>query len=236
MHSTQKPMSAISLEASQANFPALQHFFPCNEAVGATTLTDSINGVIVTPSDTAPVFDGTKATTLTIINTDVISEAFQAAGAALNPLLVIMGTYGASNDLLIGAAATDGSYRVRSSIANVIYGGGTPCAATGAFPTTGTDEIVSVGLDRTSTSQGCLVTKTSASAHTAITAGGSGAAAGTIAAPAASMTLTDWTNVYGIAIFHFTSYPDDIEAGLLWMRDQWAAGNKVIYPNWKDKA
>lgn len=38
---------------------------------------------------------------------------------------------------------------------------------------------------------------------------------------------------YGIALFVFDNgLPSDFKEALRWMRDQWIAGNKVIWPNW----
>lgn len=40
-------------------------------------------------------------------------------------------------------------------------------------------------------------------------------------------------SIYGLAVFEFVDgFPDDWDTGLEWMRVQWLAGNKVLYPNW----
>ena len=39
--------------------------------------------------------------------------------------------------------------------------------------------------------------------------------------------------IYGMAMFEFANgFPSDWDTGLEWMRVQWLAGNKILYPSW----
>lgn len=232
MYSTQKPLTALddptSLAINQTNFPAIGNFFPCNLAVGTAALTCSITGITITPTGTPPVFDGSKATTLAIVNTDAVSGAF-ADATGYSPMIMIMGTYGAASKLVIGTEDADTSYEMGAAVSKLT---GTAAASVATHITTGTDEVVSFGLDPDDGTTGRRIYTTDATTHTLIVGSGSGGTTG-FDAPAATMILSDWTNVYGIAIFHWSKWPDDLEYAQHFIQANWKVGNYVLPPSWK---
>ena len=238
MYPTQKPLSALDspteLAPTQANFPALKHFFPIDETLG-DTITDSVGGVVITPTS-APTFSGGKADDITTGAADALTSGSWAPAGTKSILLMLLSTRAATHDVILGTAGVDSSIRTRNVTASIFVGASGVVAESSFFAGTGTDEILTYALNSLSTTKGLNILTTSETTHTLIRAGQNGTSAGLMNSFADKITLTGHTDVYGMAIFHFDTYPDDIEQAAFWMQAEWAKGNKVIYPGWKNKS
>lgn len=97
MHSTQEPLSAVNTAATQENFPALQHYFPCDESsidTTARTITDTIGGVVMT-NPTALTLTNGNLTGLSIpTDTALTSGSWTSAPAGKHIVMMIIGTTG----------------------------------------------------------------------------------------------------------------------------------------------
>jgi len=242
MFNTQKPLSALNttdeLAPTQANFPALQHFFPFDEASGATTITDSVGGVVITPDSLT--VDGTKASVITCGADTALTSGSWAAAGTNEVLMCVMGTWtdAGTYDLAIGSQAGAGvRYRMFETVR--IFDDGTTNLTDTTDIADGTDAIAYMYSDTTSATKGIYTGTAAAAGDTAVGGTGDGTAqVASLAAPSDLITLDTFTNVYGIAIFHFATTPiaAEVSQALLWMRNEWAVGNKTIYPGWKNVA
>lgn len=224
------------LAPTAANFPALKHLFPCDEAVGETTLTDSVGGVVLTP-DSIGAFDGTKLASMTAAVDTALTSGSWATIGSKNMLLMIMGTYdsGTTWELSIGKnGASVTRFRMRDNVTNIANATLSVSDSTN-FIADGTDAIAFL-YSKVHASQGINKGVAAAAGVTTATVAGNLAGFTSYAAFSGEWQVDGFTNIYGIAIFHFTAIPLDINNALLWMRNEWAAGNKTIYPGWKGRS
>lgn len=241
MYSSQKPLSVFSSEEvlapTQENFPSLQHFFKINEAVGATTITDSVGGAVITP-DSIGAFDGTKLASVTCNADSALTSGSWATLGTKEVLVAIMGTWTAAGtfELTVGTAASGVRYRMFETVTAFNDGTNAISDAVNVI-NDGTDSIAYLWMDKDEAAAGIRKGLAAAAGVTDETAAGDGTSLdASIGAPSSTVTLDGFTNIYGIAIFYFDEIPGDWQSALLWMRDQWAAGNKVIYPGWKGRS
>jgi len=233
MHTT--PLSAIKRSVTAVNFPSLQHFFPCKEAVGSATITDIIGGVVITPASMT--CDGAKLTAVTVsANTALTAGAWATLGTK-KPLIMVMGTNAASFDISIGN--TGSGVRMRITDAVTVLNDGTTALADVVAPCTPiTDGFVYMYIDKASAAAAILHGMVVAASQPVLTPAGNGTLqAASIGAPGSFMSFTGFSNVYGIAIFYVNTIPlpSEFKTMAHWMREQWADNNKYIYEGFKDK-
>jgi hypothetical protein len=226
-----KPYSALDTSAELAqntsNFPAVKHFFQCTEQSGLT-LTDSVGGVVVTASSMT--FPDTYS--VNPVRADAAVTSGTWASLTADSLLFVVGNPGVAGAIAFGN------------------------------PTSGQGDMIAINAFTTpsvrktaTTVNATAITANAQHAHGMLidfggnvtsfdTNGGTYNAKAPVAltgvanasAMQARMTANGYTSIYGMLIMSFSSgLPDDIKAGVLWMYAQWIAGNKVIYPGWKDK-
>lgn len=235
MHNAYKPLSGVEIEPTQENFPALQHFFKINEAPGTTTITDSVGGVVISPL-LIGAYDGTKLASAASAGDDSLDAGSWAALGTKEVLICVMGTWttAGSFELTIGTQASNVRYRMTESVTAFNDG------SNAVFDTTnliadGTDSIAYLWMDKSEASAGVRKGFAAAAGITDVTAAGDGTSLdASINAPDSVYSFDGFANIYGIAVFHFDTIPDDWQIALQWMRQQWVAGNKLIYPGWKD--
>lgn len=228
---------STELAPTQANFPALKHFFPCDETSGLT-ITDSVGGVVITP-DTSLTF-GTNHVVPTMSTDVAIGGTWELAG--LKKIVIIQigvfngaasdtvhfGTSGVSNARLSFLGGT-GKYSVREDVNQLastvlsghstnIVGQGfrlTPASATGfvSFETdnAGGSYSEKLAIDATTWSTGISVMPATA-----------------------QLTVT---KLYSTAIFFFDTLPNDLEQAVTWMYNEHVNnGNKTIWPGWNGRS
>lgn len=230
--------SADELPPTQANFPSLQHFFNMDEAIGSATITDDIGNVVITP-DTALTVDGEKATVLTTSTDLALTSGSWAAVGTKETLLMIVGTwtFAGTYELAIGSA-TGAGVRNRLFESAAVFDDGTSQAVNvDSLIDDRTDGVGYCFSDRTSATAGTTVGNADATGLGSLSGSGDGTAfAASWAAPSDLVSIDSFTNIYGIAIFHFDTIPADVRAAMMWMRNEWVNGNKTIYPPWKGKS
>lgn len=230
-------------EPIAANFPALKHFFKCEEATAATTLTDSIEGV------TIPVAGGVtqKVAGASIIMANLINVEITGTWATLSGTGVLVAVFDAD---VTGATLVEvnvgGNPGANNYFGITGAGGGVSGFGEGAtveLTTTQAQVTEGVVALRATPGTGCDIWNGSTTATTKGTGGSTGT-------PAAWPTLTNefkltslegtggGNGLYGFALFDFTTAPSDadIANAISWMNAQWLQGNKWIYPGWAGRS
>lgn len=232
------PYSALDtdaeLPATSANFPALKHFFPCNEAAGSLQITDIVGGVIVptnalTKPDSVSIF----ASGGNITDSDVtLTDGAWSAPGTKKTLLFAVGDLGLASKVWMGKASTGAFLGLSGQITTCSISDGTTTKQATAL--TG-GAVYGIGV---------LIDWTNITSFEAI---GDGSAAYSAKAPVALSPLAalnsipafaNFNNInaslYGFAVFEFAgALPSDVASAVTWMTQNWIAGKKGIYPGWK---
>lgn len=214
-----------------ANYPAVKHFFKCDEAAGQTTLVDVITGGGLTCS--AVVKNNAYSVDPGIVVNGAFSGTIAPMAAVNSGALFVVADYRAAAVISLGNSA-GARYSAGSSSSNLVSDGTNQAAGgaqTGGYTTgvigfavvkdkTGTigtaDYVHSIATDGTTTST---------------TAGATSAAVGAITPANVAGIAGAFTTVYGILqMVNATTLPANIDAYMLWMHNQWVLGNKVIHP------
>lgn len=237
------PYSDVNLVApTQENFPALASFFKFDETSG-TTITDAIAGVVHTDAvnieydstaggvscniaagtaptsgtvplpGTADILIVTAVMASSTRSQTVVSAGFGSSSAVIGRALVASNTTGASTCSFCNGVDASVSTTALSALTQDVWTVHSLAVTRGA-----------VLQSRRVTSGSAVATQTSAST----------APAGDITDP--NYQRLRFAGVFrGYAAFYFTGgLPADWEAAAYWMGAQWIAGNKIIYPGWKD--
>lgn len=225
---------------TSGNFPAAKLFFQCNEAAATNTLTDVIQGSVITyagltkPDAYSVVSSTTTAQTTsgTAIAIDSPFVYFVVAKGAFptHRLGITTGTY--FNVSTTNPAILDGQSSAEArgtnftlNTASTIYGRANVLSAfdsaTGQTTYEFTTTTTASALADTATDATSFGTVALANPMTNLQFGASGFQQGT------------GTATYGILFMKFTAIPSNLKAGLAWMTYQWSVGNKWIYPGWK---
>lgn len=230
-----KPYSSPSIPAATAaNFPALKHFFKCDEAAGATSMTDSIGGVVA-PTSVIAKPDAYSISPVTP-GQNLASAATLTAGRWVSPgskpvLMFAVGQFGAASQLAMGNVSQNNHLYLTGSIVGGQVQDNAGLSITATALTGGAVYGIGMYYDGTNlTSFECKADGTTAySAKTPVAMTG-WTSVGTISS---LFSNTSVTSHYGFAVFHFTTaLPGDIRSAVTWMTAQWKAGNKAIYPGW----
>lgn len=232
------PYSALDTEAelavTAANFPALKHFFQCDEAAGATSMTDIIGGVVI-PVAALTKPDANSIAPNTAADVALTSGAWVAPGST-DTLVFAVAQAGIGSK--IAAGETNGvptgfflSGQLTTGIAgdNTTSISGTPLTGGAVY---GIGMKIEFGGNLTTFE----VIGSGASAYSA-KAGVAMTGLDSIPTVPASAALTFLTSLYGWAIFQFADgIPSDVASAVTWMTRSWIAGEKVIYPGWKGRS
>lgn len=230
-------------EASAANFPACKLFFKCNEAAGALSLADAITGGTLATSSALTKPDSAS---ISAANGDVVTAGTTLVGGTVPVfstgkynLLVAVGLSYLASKLAIGD--TTGAANVQAFISSpttlptVVDGAGHSISATGL--TLAADSIFGIRWDTANV----YSLEEKVDGATALTTNGPTALTGWVAPStiANKMTINLATGaapkLYGLAFFQFTSgFPANLTSALAWMGNQWKAGNKWVYPGWRN--
>lgn len=244
------PYSQIALgnlvPATASNFPALKHFWPCNQSeIGFGFLTDSIAGVklnksagtIATPASP----DGFSVYPNQVVTGTTITGTLTVPGNK-NCILLAVGQFGTNGFGLGNPVGSVGAINVTQPQTAALMDGTNTLnnSVNGAF--TNSASIYGRALAVTwsgnaqsfeATTTTTITTKTGTAISTATP--------GTMAAGIAALDNT-WscgstvTNLYGAAflVFNGALPPATFIASMLaWTTYQWSIGNKVIYPGLK---
>lgn len=240
-----KPYSAFAKEDFvSADFPAVKHFFQCDEAAGTNTLSDVVGDVVINFAGLTRSTDG-FAVESTSTAAQVTSGTWSAPGTKPFVLFAVGAFSAATNGVLFGSAT--GSNITLKGTAPAVTNStlGAVCSATAATLVTadtiyGRAMVISAYNTLTGQALYEFNTTNTATALTATptdnTSIGSTAltemAALTMGANAFQLQGTS-SKLYGVCFMEFTTLPADLLAGLAWMAYQWSVGNKVIYPAWR---
>lgn len=242
--SSQKPLSSVTestLAPTATNFPALKHFFKCDEDRDATTWTDSVGGVVHTPDSISQVA-GKEGKALDIVeaaSTALTSGAWAEPGGK-SMVIFYLGTALGLADLEIGGAAgaTGLSFaggQAANNHVEIREGANAKESATTGFTQAAVNNMRGVTVDFSGNltmfeyeSDGTWTASVNTIDLTAVTA---------------ITDMTSWSDTllcnlfecHGFAILHFNTLPNDLAAAIPWMYNEWVNGNKVIWPGWKDR-
>lgn len=244
---TSKFASGGPWEPTATNFPACKHFFKCSEATGATTLTDSIGGVVL--SGVAITNDGDGSLRWASAYTTIASGAWVAPST--KKILLIWGgkVTSSGGNLTVGSVTANTNRGFRStgtaSGTPAVVGEGAGAVITGT-----------AGLDGTAGStqlqaRALTITWNSATGLAPYDWDGTTwtarAAAGDLnTTPQLSMDTVDASCNFGsgskpafVQIFHFTTLPsaDEIKAATIWTFSMATTSpyGKYIYPGFKGR-
>lgn len=228
------------------NFPALKHFFPCTEASGGTTITDTIGGATIACSS------GTIATTTTNAVRMGSSSNLTTAGTWFNPntspfvaFIVYQGVGAGVTTVRMGTAAGN---RFNWNTTNpTVIDAGLGATATGTTYTLNTANTIygramAIHAYNSATGQTTYECDTGSTITALASTATNGAPAltsfGQLSSGAAGASWATAQATYGVAIFQFTANPSAalIKSALAWMTYQWSNGNKWIYPGFKGVA
>lgn len=224
---------------TQANFPALKHCFLFDEEYTAdpnAQFTDGVGGVKLTiPNATSSggVMTG-NAGTFTLLD----EGAWEESGNNKAILVLTMASNAGSNITLhIGNTTIDYSrYRITTA-QHLFHDGTTSCATAALSILAQADNMICVGFDPTSGAAGCsLWQHNDVNCHLTGAAGDGTALdfeASSGIAPQFNFNLTACS---GIMIFHFDELPADVLEAIRWMRPRWQAGERVIWPGWRNRS
>lgn len=228
---------------NSTNFPCAKLFFQCNEAAGTNTLTDVIQGAVLTYAGL------TKPDSYSTVSSTTSAQTTSGTTIAIDSpfvwFVVAKGTF--PQHRLGSTAASTSTYVSVNSTNPVIADGVTAAEARGTNPTLNTVGTIygrAMVLSAFNTATGqttyefTTTTTASALASTATDATSFGAIALTNPMTGITFGASGWqqgtgTATYGMAFLKFSTIPSSLKAGLAWMTYQWSVGNKWIYPGWK---
>lgn len=230
------PYSGLTIANTAANFPALKTLFPCTESAGATTMTDTVGGLVVRNSSNAAitgVADG--CLTLGGAYSTIVSGVVPSPGTK-NTVLVLIAKSGVSaSGVNIGTSTTNG-FKITPTAS------GTPQVASGSVAVSGSLGLAGTGL--AIHGYALSITWGSATGLASYDYDGTTYTARATAdiSTIASLNTIDQAISIGqssfpalIAIFHFAgAVPADIKNMLCWTRDNVAKNptKKSVYPGW----
>lgn len=231
-----------------ADFPAVKHFFPCDEVAATNTLSDVVGDVVINYAGLTRTGDGFGVES-TSTSAQAVSGTWSTPGTKPFVLFVVGSWAATGNDMRVGASTGTninlegtapvivvedlgsgvGQYDgdpLELVTANTIYGRAMTVSAynTATGQRTYEFDTSTIGTAETATPTDNTSTGTVAlTTMPALTLGALG------------FTLQGTTSaLYGMVFMEFTSsLPADLLVGLAWMTAEFAAGNKVIYPAWK---
>jgi len=244
-----KPYSAIAADVLAASdFPALAHYFPCDEATGDTYITDAASGATVwggSAGDAAFLTNSGSHLTLPEGFTVIRSGAWTSP-ATKKVVVISTGLPSTTSGFLrfggITAAANSG-FAVNSAATT----GSTPLVANGTVKITGTDGldgsasgdqwqtralIIDFGTDGTGGTYGITQYDYDGTTYTA-------RAAVSLATCSGITTIEQVvhfgvnSNPANIQVWHFDAVPADVKAAMLWTHANSQAGVKAPYPAWR---
>lgn len=233
------PYSALDTEAelavTAANFPALKHFFQCDEAAGATSISDVIGGVVVpTNALTKPDANSISASAGGVTYADAaLTSGSWASPGTKKTILFAVGQFGIASKVWIGNAAATPALGLSGQITSSAATNGSTTIL-GTALTGGAVYGIGMLVDWAGNLTTFEAIGTGASAYSAKTpvAMTGLTTSGTIPA---TVNIVGCTSMYGFAIFEFDgALPTDVASAVTWMTNKWIAGEKVIYPGWKD--
>lgn len=260
-----KGLSAFSTEANNAptaaNYPALKHFWPCNEATtsagAGVGLLDTVGGVTITGITTGAITNNADYTvTLTQNGGPSVTGTLATIPAGKCPVIVWLGAP-ASGDALVFGENTSGAIthgispnsahvgiKLTATAAAVLrfHDGGGSASFTCAGTRTGTGDWAAYAMSLEYTATGMKAYSYGANNGECLTSTGTSLVeagdAVTTAGPATVITtwgaaVTVPAGIAMLAVFYFDDVPTDMHEALSWMTDNMAAtGEKVIYPGW----
>lgn len=257
IHASSQIAKANLLPVNSINFPALKHFFPCNEATNAVTLVDSIGGLNVQDFTLTAIINNGDGTL------DVSAGAFSTiiSGTVANPgsknVLLIWGgkpTAAAGANINFGSIATPGTTCGVLSTAQTGTGGKISADGSVTLTVTNATKLAGTGAQLQTRALSCIW-------HTASVTGvmqeydydgtTCNARSSTIASGTASDSLTGMSTHamnQGVSItagsypgfvqmWHFTTMPTaiEIQAALAWTHYYAfvdSGHRKLAYPAW----
>jgi hypothetical protein len=235
-------------EPTAENFPALKHFFKCNEAsvAGAAVISDSIGSPVITvPTSLTNNGDGTIDFGAAL--TTLVSGSWESPGAK-KTLLLFAGLPAASgSNLKIGSVAAAANFGFQISGVPTTY----PRVNDGTTQVIDTDNtslndayclILDWGTDGTGTTYGMKLSSIDHNNYSALSA----------TTPASLAAITGLTfnatdnklcslgtslNPAAIQIWHFDAVPSDYLDALLWTASMALTSpyNKLAYPGWRGR-
>lgn len=243
-----RPWSSFSSsDATPDNFPALRHFFPCEDGAGTYALRDVVAGVgFYSDTYTAPDqysvrpgwHDEASGHNRPVSGRWNIDRSMRTLALCCMQRATGYPSIGVGSSVPeINGVIQPGEEFIFSSGFYVlsVSSGGVSIASPGiglstAVPTMSGgfyfpgDTLTGIYTDAT----GACVQQTPVSLAT-LSLGPD-----LVMAPADSMGGDNIAKLYGIAIFQFeSSFPTDIAKAVEWMRAEWVRGNKAIYPGWR---
>lgn len=237
-------------EPTAANFPALKHFFPLNDATQAyagtnLTISDAVGNIVIgqaTPTTGTLTNNADGSLTSNNAMTTLVGGAWAVPNFKCIVLFFMGKATTANRGVVVGSvtAATNKGFRVHPNAATVpeIVGNGEIVTATAQTSGDSTPAIYvqtfMPGIDN-----GIKGYNFNGTTYNAIAGSG-------------NFTEASWTTglteidaavnmgclldgAYMAGVLHFTNEPSDIRAAMTWMYNQAITSpyNKLIYPGWK---
>lgn len=224
-----------------SKFPALKHFFKCDEGAGLTNLTDSVAGVVTGAFDTITQTAGLEGLAVDggQTNNTAIASGTLAAPGTKSAIMFSVADFGSFSTIL--------NLGTQTTIGGVQYNGAALTAGWGD----GSANIVSTVSVLAAVSAHAIVYVPSSyvTTYSYVAAGTfseNNAGRNVVGIPEEIPSVNQATtfgidgvgpisSFYGMAVFHFDNLPDEdeINEAMRWMYDSWLLGNKYIYPNWQ---
>lgn len=225
----------VNLAQTAANFPSCKHFWDCRETSG-TTLTDIINGVVLTGMNGPSFGTGWVKPNGTVSPTVV--------GNLVNPLtsqclLIAVGQFNGGL-FRLGKLSTGAIQLIQSGIVMISDAAGTGAPVTSvAYTSSASDMSRVVYVDAWNSATGlkqieCDTSTTYTLKNTAETNQAPGITTFSFDTSSAAWGCPGTVSrLYGAAFFVFAgNVPSDVKPAIAWMTKQWTANNKAIYPGW----
>lgn len=240
------PLDALNesseLAQTQANFPALQHFWKCDETTLSGGITDSI-GSVVTGAFSAGSADGSKLTAFSqaTANNALSSGTLQSPGSK-TAILFTVGNLSSSGILNIGLPNAQGGTGSLQMLANVTKhqaddGTDTAATATAVFGNAVEAHAAVLVPDTSLTGYRVQSDGTYGANGTADVVNAVTVSAMNQSTAFGNNAVANFISMYGTAVFFFDTLPGDLQAAMLWMYNEWVNNdNKVIYPGWKGRS
>lgn len=241
---TNKALNTVDIPQDSTNFPACKHFWRFNETdIGNEALVDVMGGANIAAADwrgaTRPDDYSLDFAIGSGIHLGATPVASLSQPGTKHFAVMAVGIFGTTGDVVkFGDLAATGGVRLKHLTSGTIFDGTTTTSAstgfTSAFGETigrmiavdGTNMyLLEAGIDANAT------VTTPTLRETKVKGIGSMAFADKI------FVLSANTGMYGLAMFEWTALPStaDLLNALGWMTGRWAAGDKSIYPGWRNR-
>lgn len=232
-----------------ANFPGLKHFFMCNEATAATSLTDSISGLTIDSGASDALTNNANGTvTLSAAYTNIASGTLASPGTK-KVLLVWAGSPASTQGNVIIGSIVDANQQGIRSTANgsgtttpaLSYGSGSTITGTAGLAGTGSQMqvrclVLDFGTDATGGTFGMSPFDFDGTTWTARTATSIALASAGLPAINQAITIGSGTKPAFIQVWHLTSVPENIRNAVTWMFAMATTSSlgyrKLAYPGW----